>query len=239
MKLYNEYFAGCAGGVMGTFLSHPFDTIRILMQSKDKPSFLSSVRSLDGIRGFYRGITPPLLGIGLEKSIVFGTFHNLEKYQNENKSPLLNGMIAGFLSTLIVTPIEKIKIALQTKTPIQYSNMFRGWTATIFRETPGYAIYFKTYYMLHQENETKTRTFINGCLSGISAWTFIYPSDLIKTRIQCHSNSSYKDVIQHIFKSEGIRGFYTGFPLALMRCVPLHGGVFMGYELYKEHLMVE
>jgi len=233
----NEFVAGCAGGVIGTFLSHPYDTIRILMQSREKHTFISAIRSLDGVRGLYRGITPPLFGIGLEKSIVFGTFHTLEKYQTKEKYPIINGMVAGLLSTLVVTPIEKVKIALQTKKPVQYNNLFRGWSATVFRETPGYAIYFYTYYKLHRENEQKWQTFMNGCLAGTSAWAFIYPSDLIKTRVQNETSTTYKQVIKEIIKTDGIRGFYRGFSLALMRCVPLHGGVFLGYELYKEYAM--
>ena len=29
--------------------------------------------------------------------------------------------------------------------------------------------------------------------------------------------------------------FYKGFNLAILRALPLHGGVFFGYELAKKH----
>ena len=39
--------------------------------------------------------------------------------------------------------------------------------------------------------------------------------------------------IKDVYKTKGILGFYRGFNLALLRCIPLHGGVFLGYETTK------
>jgi hypothetical protein len=33
----------------------------------------------------------------------------------------------------------------------------------------------------------------------------------------------------------GCRNFYKGFSLAIMRAMPLHGGVFLGYEMSKSY----
>ena len=239
--MINEFIAGTFGGSIGTIISHPFDTLRINLQVNPKLSIFEITKNIyksNGIRGFYKGLSPPLLGISLEKSIVFGTFYNLEKNPNcQNK--IVNGFIAGFLSTIIVTPVERLKIALQTNQSIKnikMNTLYSGWTTTIFRESPGYAIYFKTYEMLKPlkifrlENDSKLKTFINGSLSGMSAWLFIYPSDRVKTLVQ-NKNEKTLNIIKEIYKTEGFRGYYRGFSLALLRCIPLHGGVFVGYNL--------
>jgi hypothetical protein len=229
-----EYIAGTVGGCIGTIISHPFDTLRIKLQTEPHLSLLQATKNIykNGYLNFYRGLSPPLVGISLEKSIVFGTFYNLEKNPILKDKYYLNGFIAGFLSTIIVTPVEKLKIALQTQQNIKNINfnyLFSGWYATILRESPGYAIYFKTYELLKKENDTKMRTFINGSLSGMSAWLFIYPSDRVKTLVQ-NKNANYSNVIKEIYFREGLVGFYRGFSLALLRCIPLHGGVFVGYN---------
>ena len=36
---------------------------------------------------------------------------------------------------------------------------------------------------------------------------------------------------------QGVKNYYRGFGLAILRAMPLHGGVFLGYELSKTHLI--
>ena len=128
--------------------------------------------------------------------------------------------------------------------------MYKGFIQTIFRETPGFGIYFSTYnYLITKYNPQKDnlyKTFIAGSLSGFVSWIFIYPSDLIKTIYQSNYklNMNLIDVIKFISTNNNekflirtiIKNFYRGFPLAIMRAMPLHGGVFMGYEFAKKNI---
>jgi hypothetical protein len=115
--------------------------------------------------------------------------------------------------------------------------LYRGWTATLFREVPGYAIYFPTYKFLNNNTKyvTPIHTFIYGSLSGFTSWVFIYPSDPVKTLMQ-NNSMTMRESINYIMKTYGIMGFYRGFSLGLMRSLPLHGGVFLGYEYSKKIL---
>jgi hypothetical protein len=73
-----------------------------------------------------------------------------------------------------------------------------------------------------------------GGFSGAFAWLFIYPSDVVKSRLKMEGNQ-YRgliDCVKKSVKNEGIGVFYRGFYTALLRAVPLHAGVFMGYELF-------
>lgn len=240
-----EYIAGCGGGIFGTFMSHPFDTIRInkqLFPEKTVKTIVNSIKN-KGYINFYKGLSAPFFGIGLEKALVFGTFYNMEKINKDhNLAKVQNGFIAGIVSTIVVTPVEKIKIDMQNNIKFKMSNynpinLYRGWTPNMLREGSGYAIYFSIYENLKNKNDSKLTTFFKGAISGVGAWLFIYPFDYIKTltqtKLDIGCEKTYSNIIRHQFMKYGIRGFYNGIELALMRCIPLHGGVFIGYEMIK------
>ena len=222
----DEFIYGCCGGVFGTFLSHPVDTIRINLQSKRIPEY--------SCRALYKGILPPFFGIGLEKAVVFGTYNLLKDY-----GTLVAGAGAGLASTFVVTPVEYFKILYQNGERIRlrqlrFRNIFRGWTATLLREFPGYAIYFKTYEILTNHfGKNPYSIFFSGGTAGITAWAFIYPADYIKTRMQFYQ-TSFGKTAQEIIRQEGVKGMYKGCCLALTRAFILHCGVFSGYEFAKQ-----
>jgi solute carrier family 25 carnitine/acylcarnitine transporter 20/29 len=234
----NEYIYGLIGGIVGTLFSHPPDTIKTRLQSATANSFKDALK----MGNLYRGVSAPLFGIGFEKLIVFGFYGECKK---RGFSDALSGVIGGFASTLIVVPVDRIKILMQNKEKISISlfkpkSLYKGFSITLFRETPGFGIYFTTYNTLTNNfNKDKhlLKSFLFGGISGFTSWVFIYPSDLIKTKyqsIKCNSNITINQVIKDIYKNYGLKGFYKGFNYAIMRAVPLHGGVFLGYELSKK-----
>lgn len=236
-----EFVCGMIGGIVGTVFSHPPDTIKTRIQSGTANSIQQAIK----MGNMYRGISAPFFGIGFEKLIVFGFYGECKKY---GLSDGISGLVGGFASTLVVVPVDRIKIIMQNKEPITKSlfmpkSLYKGFSITLFRETPGFGIYFTTYNNLTKRfNQEKNlvKSFLFGSLSGLSSWIFIYPSDLIKTRYQSikesNSSNNVSQVIKNIFKTDGLGGFYRGFSLAIMRALPLHGGVFLGYEYSKKIL---
>jgi solute carrier family 25 carnitine/acylcarnitine transporter 20/29 len=243
MSVSNDFIYGLFGGFTGTILSHPFDTIKTRIQTNT----VSTIRDAIKMKSLYAGLTAPLIGIMFEKSIVFGFYDKSKQYGFSN---FTSGLIGGFMSTIVVTPIDRIKISYQNKEKLNIRNLYKGFTPTIFRETPGFGIYFYTYNKLKETfngNESAPKTFLFGAISGLSAWIFIYPSDLIKTNYQSDHNGNLtlpqtiKAIIgtnnpnNSILKS--VKNLYKGFNLAIMRAMPLHGGVFLGYELAKKYII--
>jgi solute carrier family 25 carnitine/acylcarnitine transporter 20/29 len=229
-----DFVYGCVGGVLGTIISHPIDTIKSRIQLG-----LTFKQAFQRYK-FYNGIASPLFGIPLEKSIVFGC---CELTKSCNIGSFLSGFIAGFVSTLIVTPIEYIKINAQNGNTVHIGlknimNLYRGLGPTICRESPGYGVYFATYDTLDKNfnlEKSSLKSFLFGGITGLSSWLVIYPTDLVKTIMQNKNNTqSAQHIIKIIFKNEGIMGFYKGLNFALMRAIPLHAGVFGGYELCKK-----
>jgi len=232
-----DFISGTIGGIFGTILGHPIDTLRINYQINNKLSFIQTSKLFIkqfGFKGLFNGISFPIFGIGLEKMIVFGTFYNLQKLNSNNN--IINGAIAGLSASIIVTPLERIKINLQQGHKLKNINinpklLYNGFTATTLRESPGYAIYFATYETIKSKDDTPFITFLKGCFTGSFCWLFIYPSDIIKTNVQ--NGLTYKESIFKIYKN-GFFGFFKGVELALLRAGILHGGVFMSFELSKK-----
>jgi hypothetical protein len=108
----NDFINGLFGGATGVLISHPFDTIKTRIQTNNNLSIKDVIKQ----GKLYNGIVSPLFGIMLEKSIVFGSFESSKKYINND---FINGLFAGFMSTVIVTPVDKIKIHFQNKNSIK------------------------------------------------------------------------------------------------------------------------
>ncbi len=244
MSLDNYYVKGCISGMSGIILSHPVDSIKTHYQTNITSKFQYNFKNL------YRGITSPLLGVGLEKAIVFGTYNYLRN--NQNLSIPVSGGISGLAASMIVSPYERIKILLQTQQKLTFKMcinplfMFKGLSATFTREIPGFAIYFSTYetlknYFYNSKNKQISipASFAFGGISGTIAWMFIYPQDRIKTIIQSNNNqnekTNVKQIINNIYKLGGIRHFYQGFTFAVMRAILLHSGTFCTMEILNNH----
>ena len=62
----------------------------------------------------YKGYMPALIGIGFEKSVVFGTYHNSMKIFGDRFSPemsiAISGALSGLAASFIVSPYERLKI---------------------------------------------------------------------------------------------------------------------------------
>jgi len=215
-KPYNYYLNGALSGMFGILLSHPIDTCKTHIQTGKKLVSLPI-----NIQSLYKGMSAPLLGVGFEKALVFGTYNYfLKQFQNTNTNTNtstniidigvsaipISGAISGLTASIIVTPYERFKILKQNSQKILLTDLsprflFQGLSATFTREVPGFAIYFSVYESLKYHTFTKYNTnidyfsaFIYGGLSGITAWIFIYPQDRIKTILQSslQSNSTTK-----------------------------------------------
>jgi solute carrier family 25 carnitine/acylcarnitine transporter 20/29 len=234
----NNYIKGCISGMFGIILSHPVDSIKTHYQTSKGTKFTYSITNL------YRGITSPLIGVGIEKAIVFGTYNYC---RDKNLNTPLSGAISGFAAALIVSPYERIKIMKQTGQFVTFRNiinpsfLFKGLSATFTREVPGFAIYFSTYEWLKDRFYTKNgcditipSSFLFGGISGTMAWIFIYPQDRIKTVLQSSTTSSIRDIIYKTYNSGGLKQFYSGFSFAVARAILLHSGTFCMMEILNK-----
>ena len=115
---------------------------------------------------------------------------------------------------------------------------------TVIRESIGSTLYFTGYeYMIRKFLKPGQRptdvhlyaSLISGGFAGLCFWVFIYPIDFIKTTIQTDNlaNRNYKgmmDVVSKKMQEGGIKTFYKGYLVCLMRAVPVNAGGFLAFE---------
>lgn len=238
--VWQYYLKGAIAGMTGILLSHPIDSVKTHIQTGN------ALRDFKlGFRNLYRGLLPPLLGVGLEKAVVFGTYNY---FNNQLDNIPLAGAIAGFSAAVIVAPYERLKILRQNKIGVNRQELtmkflFRGLGATWTREIPGFAIYFSVYESLKYRNHTQHgqdiklyNSFFYGGIAGVAAWIFIYPQDRIKTILQASNASGLgiNKIILDIYNAGGLRHFYSGFSWAVARAMLLHSGTFCMMEFLSK-----
>lgn len=86
---------------------------------------------------------------------------------------------------------------------------------------------------------------IAGAISGLVEYSFMYPIDLMKTRMQGINYkstgvySSVFDSFKTISKKEGIRRFYRGMPMPFVTILPANAVYWVSYDLFSKGLSVK
>jgi solute carrier family 25 (mitochondrial carnitine/acylcarnitine transporter), member 20/29 len=210
-----SFIAGTISGIAQIISGHPFDTLKVLMQTDTKIKKESPFKLLT-YKNLYRGISGPLL----TNAFVIGTqFHYYHKY---------NSIIAGIVSGIIMTPIDFFKIQKQVnkKNFINKNiliTLIKGYPITILREVSSLSIYFNTYYYLKENTDN---VFLSGGIAGILSWIPTYPIDTLKTRIQ--QGISLK-------KSLKMNRLFSGFSMCITRAFIVNSIGFYFAELFIEN----
>lgn len=229
-QVIKDLFGGTVGGIAQVLVGQPFDTVKVRLQSAPEGTYngaLDVIKKLianEGPKGFYKGTLTPLVGVGACVSVQFSVNEFMKRYYNDtlNGAPLslsqffVCGTVAGFANGFLASPIEHIRIRLQTQTgntkqfngPIDctkkiyqsagWLGVYKGLVPTLIREGFGLGIYFATYEALIAKKLSEDRSItrqdipgwklcIYGGLSGYTLWLSIYPIDVIKSKLQTDS----------------------------------------------------
>ncbi|KAK9383482.1 mitochondrial carrier domain-containing protein [Kockiozyma suomiensis] len=140
---YAGFVAGIFSGVTKLFVGHPFDTIKVRLQTAPAEQFkgpldcfLQTTRK-EGFRALYKGATPPLLGWMAMDSVQLGSLHNYRMLMKahvftewESLPPIghaISGIFAGWTVSFVAAPIEQVKARLQ----VQYNDATKTYTGPI------------------------------------------------------------------------------------------------------------
>ncbi|CAD5121624.1 DgyrCDS10118 [Dimorphilus gyrociliatus] len=119
-----DFFAGCIGGITGVIVGHPFDTVKVRLQTQNpiiyKGTFdcFAQIIKKESFIGLYKGIAPPLCGLTAINAIVFGVQGNVQRRlpkPNSLTAHYLAGAVAGFSQCVICSPMELVKTRLQVQ----------------------------------------------------------------------------------------------------------------------------
>lgn len=234
-----DFLPGFCQGVSRVLVSHPFDYVRLYLQS-NKSNSIKHFFQNNKISSLYRGVGIPLITVPIDRAIQFRIYEKLNKI---NVSPLLSGSICGFASVFFTLPssyicnnyvlnIEKRSIYEFTKEIIQKPlQLYNGFKPELFKSTLGTSIYIGTYGTMRNNfgNDFK-QSIINGAVAGLSVWTITYPIETIKVEQQLNNRSVILILKQRITK-HGILNLWKGISTVYIRTLP---SSIVGMVVYEE-----
>eukprot|EP00743_Colponemidia_sp_Colp-15_P007954 GILK01008615.1.p1 GENE.GILK01008615.1~~GILK01008615.1.p1 ORF type:complete len:330 (+),score=32.19 GILK01008615.1:36-992(+) len=287
-----DFISGTLAGMSITIVGHPFDTIKVRLQTQvDNSKFrgmsdcIRQTYAKEGLRGYYKGMGSPFSTVPIVNAVVFSAYGQAKRWigkfdDNELTIPQLigAGAWAGFVNSFVVGPVELIKARLQIqydspahsqfKGPVDclrktiqtqgIKGVFRGMSATIYREVPAYAAQFGTYESCKRAiasfqgipvtDLAPAALLLSGGIGGIGCWVFSYPQDLVKTRLQVQPDgqaSKYKpsrllldggffSCWKEVVRTDGYRGLWRGFTPCVARAFPANAAGFLTYELAQK-----
>jgi len=180
-----EFLAGTVSGWVQVVVGHPLDTVKVRLQTQGTtPLFRGALDCVakttlnEGPQGLFKGMSSPLVGIGLCNAVLFSAnenFRRILQHGDPSKELSLTEMtVAGGLSgvaiALVLCPIELVKIRMQVRYETAHGRnsgilacaqkiwqseglrhgLYRGLNITLLREIPSFAAYFGAYEALKQ-----------------------------------------------------------------------------------------
>eukprot|EP00557_Chaetoceros_sp_GSL56_P000076 CAMPEP_0176498880 /NCGR_PEP_ID=MMETSP0200_2-20121128/12597_1 /TAXON_ID=947934 /ORGANISM="Chaetoceros sp., Strain GSL56" /LENGTH=415 /DNA_ID=CAMNT_0017897197 /DNA_START=82 /DNA_END=1327 /DNA_ORIENTATION=+ len=213
----------------------------------------------EGVAGFFGGVKGMMVGQAIIKSVAFSANASALAYLHgyivlpSVVSLLLAACFSGFVTSFLVTPIERIKVLMQSSNV--YKNeidclraiikndekgilgvLGKGLGPTLAREVPSYGIYFLIYGLLMQlplaTDLGVTAPLIFGALTGMASWIPVYPVDVVKTLVQTSDGSediSAWEVTVKLYQECGIGAFFDGLTPKMLRAAVNHSVTFFIY----------
>ena len=230
----------------------------ILTSNAHKVSFLSRILHL------YRGVLPPLVSTGVVQSLNFGVYENTRLYfyprdstLSVDNSPLWSITAAAFISGAATSPltaiVTKFKLLQQVKGvslvnivgDIRSLQPFRYYPLHLMLESFGRAVYMTTY--VYSKRAVKNSGYDNnelgwrvacGAISGVVAWTSIYPLDVLRSRLFSRGEGSQNGggIVSafRALKKEG--AMFRGLGFTLVRAAPVAGVVLTCYDVVLDEI---
>ncbi|KAL8038310.1 hypothetical protein ABFX02_11G098600 [Erythranthe guttata] len=203
--------AGTVGGAAQLVVGHPFDTIKVKLQSQpapipgQPPKFSGAIDAVkqtiaaEGPRGLYKGMGAPLATVAAFNAVLFTVRGQMEAYlRSEPGTPLTVGQQvvcgagAGVAVSFLACPTELIKCRLQAQSAL----------ATTAEAT----------------------------VAGAAAAAATATAAAVKY-------GGPMDVARHVLRSEGgARGLFKGLMPTFAREVPGNAAMFGVYEAFKQYL---
>lgn len=126
---FRHFLCGSFAGMANLIVGHPIDLVKVRLQTEGKYGRFTGAMDCikqtlknEGFAAFYKGLTPPMIGKGIVHSCVFGIRNYALELCNQTslrERPILKEFICGALTgcavTLVVTPIDQLKVALQVQ----------------------------------------------------------------------------------------------------------------------------
>jgi len=176
-----SFLSGGFGGVCIVLVGHPFDLIKVRMQTgalqgNSVFGILANNLRTEGIAGIYRGVSAPLLAVSPMFAVSFWGYdigQRMVRWYDDQpigqmsiSQCVIAGAISAVPTTAIMAPSERIKCLLQvpnhpykgfmdcTTSVLKQGgvrSLFKGTALTLMRDTPGSMAWFGMYEYAKRE----------------------------------------------------------------------------------------
>ncbi|KAF9938021.1 Mitochondrial carrier protein ymc2 [Modicella reniformis] len=242
MRAVKDCASGTIGGFLQVFVGQPFDTVKVRLQTMPAPlpgqapkysgtlDCVKKTLSKEGIRGFYKGTTTPLVGVGACVSIQFVTLQAMKRYYSDKNGPNANGFLSnsqlyiagaasGITNSIISGPVEHIRTRLQVQTGGPAVKAIAGAVAST-GEVAAIAGGEAAAAVALTNPATKTMV-VETAAASKNALFFTGPVD----------------AVQKIYANYGVRGLYKGQAVTMVREFQGYGAYFAAYEYLIQRAM--
>ena len=262
--IYN-LITGTTYGAASIIVGHPMDTVKTKLQAQT--SFLhnatltSTTRSIyktEGLRGFYKGALPPLLGSIVFRSLQFSVFESVYTYlQNTEKTlktiphtmglqyrVVIAGVTASLARAVVESPFEYAKVKRQTAQQWDLRQVYKGFLALYVRTTVLMTTFFIGLDSFRRNTDVYNwygGSFIVASCSATFAWALVWPFENLKNQIQAGTKGVGETWLARfgwMVRTHGFRGLYRGM-LPGMICVSTRNGAAMASMQFCNRKMSE
>jgi hypothetical protein len=240
---------GGVAGVISRSITSPLELIKIYKQNYYlyNSTNINNIIKNEGILSLWKGNLTNCIRIFPNSAINFTVFNYIQSNNNLNNNNNFNNFLCGTISAIFATTLTYPLDNAKTRLSIQVNNNYYNNLYDVFKKTPinklyngyrmticgfvpynSFSFMFYNYYKQTQfTNHKIINNFFAGGLSGISAVSITYPTDLIRRRLQIQDldthNIKYNgivDCIKHIYKVDGVKGFYRGLGFCYIKIFP-------------------
>lgn len=252
-----------AGAVAGTSVDlslFPLDTLKTRLQAG--PGFWAS----GGFSGIYRGVGSAVVGSAPGAALFFVTYEGVKHALDKNTNTTGGGgpsfgagspythMLAASLGEIaacaVRVPTEVVKQRAQAgqfassaqalgailRGPSVFSNLYRGWGATVLREVPFTVVQFPLWEAMkawrrgkkNGQEVSAVESAAFGSLAGGIAAAATTPLDVLKTRIMLSTErQSLATMVRSIMAEKGASAFFAGLG-PRVTWISIGGAIFLG-----------
>ena len=246
--MFIDLITGGLAGAVSRTATAPLELYKIQSQNRFIPhSTLRNVVRKEGFFHLWKGNGVNCIRICPQISVNYAVFKKTQKYlshknSNTNKINFLSGLMGGAIGITSIYPLETIRSRMSLQTckshysgmydcfkKMGWREMYQGLGTSIIGFAPFNALSFTFFYYLknHLDIEKNTHKLVCGGLSGMSAVTITYPTDLVRRRLQLQGfdasvpeYTGMVDCMKKIIRCDGVRGLYKGLGACYMKIFP-------------------
>jgi len=218
------------GGWAQVLSGHPFDTVKVRLQTQGHPPKFSGgwhcarlTLKEEGLRGLYKGVNSPLMGVGICNAVLFSANGNFRRLLHKDSAIPLSltqigvaGALSGGVMSLLNCPVELLKVRLQ----VQYTQS--AALAADVSKAVGAGV----------------SPILNTTASGIGGAGVVLDKAgaSVRNMSTLPTAKAYKGVLDcgvRTYRESGVVGLFRGITPTLFRDIPSFAAYFVSYEVIK------